>query len=281
MTPSWYDVLGVEHDADDAAIRAAWRTQIAELDPSDRRFRTLNQAAEVLLDPLARAAHDAELDPDAAPATPVASLAKAAPRPEVDEDDDAIQIAAPEAEKPAKAPKASKTPKAPKPQKDRRPLPQVPGWSLVVAAVAAAALLAGALVVGLTRGGGDVDDAGADQAEAVAVRSLGPVLSYDYKTLDQDAAAARSYLTTSYAKDYDKLFAVIKQNAPGLKAVVQAKVVEAGVVRTGEDRVEVLLFVDQTTTNAKTTAPVVYKNQVTATMVRQDGEWLVGDLTTS
>ena len=87
--------------------------------------------------------------------------------------------------------------------------------------------LAGALVVGLTRGGGEVDDAGADQAEAVAVRSLGPVLSYDYKTLDQDAAAARSYLTSSYAKDYDKLFAVIKQNAPGLKAVVQAKVVDA------------------------------------------------------
>lgn len=278
MTPSWYDVLGVEPDADDAAIRAAWRTQIAELDPSDRRFRTLNQAAEVLLDPLARAAHDAELDPDAAPATSQAGQARIVPSPEVDEDDDAAPVAASETEKPAKALKA---PKAAKPAKDRRPLPQVPGWSLVVAAVAAAALLAGALVVGLTRGGGDVDDAGADQAEAVAVRSLGPVLSYDYKTLDQDAAAARSYLTTSYAKDYDKLFAVIKQNAPGLKAVVQAKVVDAGVVRTGEDRVEVLLFVDQTTTNAKTTAPVVYKNQVTATMVRQDGEWLVGDLTTS
>ena len=61
MTPSWYDVLDVDEDATPAEIRRAWKTAIADLDPGDRRFRLANQAAEVLLDPERRAAHDAEL----------------------------------------------------------------------------------------------------------------------------------------------------------------------------------------------------------------------------
>ncbi len=67
MTPSWYDVLGVDPDASTEEVRAAWRAAIADLDPADRRFRSLNQAAEVLLDPERRAAYDATLEPDAGP----------------------------------------------------------------------------------------------------------------------------------------------------------------------------------------------------------------------
>ena len=66
--PSWYDLLGVEQDASADEIRSAWRAAIADLDPSDRRFRSYNQAAEVLLDPASRAAYDAGLDGPVAPA---------------------------------------------------------------------------------------------------------------------------------------------------------------------------------------------------------------------
>ena len=61
MNANWYDLLDVERDAPDADIRAAWKTAIADLDPTDRRFRVYNQAAEVLLDPERRATYDAEL----------------------------------------------------------------------------------------------------------------------------------------------------------------------------------------------------------------------------
>ena len=60
-TPSWYDLLGVEPDASTDEIRAAWKSAIADLDPADRRFRMLNQAAEVLLDPTQRAVYDEAL----------------------------------------------------------------------------------------------------------------------------------------------------------------------------------------------------------------------------
>ena len=50
----WYAVLGVAPDASADEIRAAWRSAVADLDPTDRRFRVYNQAAEVLLDPAGR-----------------------------------------------------------------------------------------------------------------------------------------------------------------------------------------------------------------------------------
>ena len=65
MTPSWYDVLDVDESATPAEIRTAWKAAIADLDPGDRRFRLANQAAEVLLDPDKRAAHDAQLAAEA------------------------------------------------------------------------------------------------------------------------------------------------------------------------------------------------------------------------
>ena len=58
--PTWYDLLDVSRDASTDEIREAWKTQIADLEPGDRRFDALNRAAKVLLDPAARTAYDAE-----------------------------------------------------------------------------------------------------------------------------------------------------------------------------------------------------------------------------
>jgi Mce-associated membrane protein len=57
--------------------------------------------------------------------------------------------------------------------------------------------------------------------------------------------------------------------------------VASGIVRSGTDRVQVLVFVNRPTTNKQTRVPVVYKDQVTLTMERVDGEWLVDDMTSS
>ena len=57
--------------------------------------------------------------------------------------------------------------------------------------------------------------------------------------------------------------------------------VASGIVRSGEDRVEVLLFVDRPTTNKQQSEPVVYKDQVRVTMELVDGDWLIDDMETS
>ena len=58
--PTWYDLLDVPRAASPQDVRAAWKAQIADLEPGERRFDALNRAAKVLLDPASRAAYDAE-----------------------------------------------------------------------------------------------------------------------------------------------------------------------------------------------------------------------------
>lgn len=276
--PSWYDLLGVDQDASPEEIRSAWRAAIADLDPSDRRFRSYNQAAEVLLDPASRSAYDAGLDGPAAPAAPADPVDPVAPVAAVDPV--AATAPAPSEEPPAPV---EKSPRAP-----RRRLPVVPAWGLVVLAVLAGLALTVAVVAAVrapepvSDKGGVLVEESAEQARAAAVRAIVPVLSYDYRRLDEDAAAARSYMTSGYQDDkYDPLFSLIEDNAPGTQTVVGAQVVDSAVVRTGRDRVDVLVFVDRPTTNKQVSEPIVYKDQVTVTMARVDGQWLVDDLQTT
>ncbi len=292
--PSWYDVLGVEPDASHDDIRAAWRAGIADLDPTERRFRSLNQAAEVLLDEQSRAAYDAELAAGGAPAagrgasaasheTPAATRRPRVPRREKTKPDAGRGASAPDAGRGA----SEASHETPRPTAPSR-LPLVPGWLLVLAAVLATLGVVTATVASVQAGepvsdeGGALVEQSAEEARSAAVRAVVPVLSFDYRTLDEDAAAARSYMTSSYqAEKYDPLFAVIEENADNTQTVVDVQVVASAVTRTGDDRVDILLFVDRPTTNRDNEEPVVYKDQATLTMAKVDGQWLVDDLRTS
>lgn len=274
MTPSWYDVLGVEPDADDIEIRGAWKASVADLDPTDRRFRLRNRAAEVLLDEDRRAAHDLELAA------------------EVDDDEDediteqdvvdkgetfAGDTSAPEVWEVSK-PSGTAAAEASSASRPRL---------LVTAALGVlAAVLLVAAVVSLTAGGSSSGVAASPSAlpdgrqvataRAAAEAAVVPVLSYDYRKLEQDKQAALSYMTPKYAAEYEQLFAsVIAVNAPSTQTVVSVEVLASGVVRTGEDLVDVLLFVNRPTTNKQQTTPEIYKDQATLRMRSIDGEWLV------
>ncbi|NHA00696.1 J domain-containing protein [Nocardioides sp. W3-2-3] len=60
VSANLYDILDVEESATSEEIRAAWKSAVADLDPTDRRFRAYSDAAGVLLDDDKRAAYDAE-----------------------------------------------------------------------------------------------------------------------------------------------------------------------------------------------------------------------------
>lgn len=242
-SPGWYDLLDVEPTATHEQIRAAWRSAVADLDPTDRRFRVYNQAAEVLLDAERRAAYDVEL---------------------------AADLEAEPLVEPAETPPAERGPT----------LRLVPGWALIAVAGLTAVAVAFVLVL-LTRPSeaSVADDAQA--AQAAAERAVVPLLSYDARHLDQSQARATPYLTDHERAQYDQLFAVIRQNAPRTGTVVRAKYLASGIVRTGTDRVDVLVFVNQLTTNKQhPKTPVDYKNQVTVTMAKVGDQWLVDNLST-
>ncbi|GAA4700376.1 J domain-containing protein [Nocardioides conyzicola] len=253
QSPSWYDLLGVAPDASADEVRAAWRAAIADLDPTDRRFALLNQAAEVLLDPQRRAAYDAEI----APAPPE-------PDPEPDLE-------------PEPAAETTTTTTAAVTRQPRL----VPGWLLVGVAVVTLLIAGAAVVVAATVPSDRSVDQASASARSAAERAIVPILSYDAAHLDDSKAAAEGYLTGAYRKEYAKLFdGVIAANAPSTGTVVKAKLVSSGVVRADDDRVQVFLLVDQSRTNKADKQPVVYKNWVTVTMERVDGDWLVSGLDT-
>ena len=122
------------------------------------------------------------------------------------------------------------------------------------------------------------------QAQSSAERAIVPILSYDASRsgdLDEDQRTAEGFMTSDYRAEYAKLFEVIKANATETGTKVSGEVVASGIVRSGDDRVSVLVFVNRPTTNKQVKDPVVYKDQVTVTMQRVGDDWLVDDLVTS
>ena len=87
-------------------------------------------------------------------------------------------------------------------------------------------------------------------------------------------------MTTDFAKSYDDTFTLLLENAERTKTVVQVdKVVANAVVRSSPGRVDVLLFVNRSRSNAA--QEDTFRDQVTMQMRLVDGEWLVDGLVTT
>jgi Mce-associated membrane protein len=274
VTPTWYDLLGVERDASADEIRTAWKAAIADLDPTDRRFKALNEAAEVLLDPTRRSEYDASLEPDEDEKTQGAPPAESTTQQET--------------RLPTHEETKSRT--TVRRERDRRPTDDpeegsrpasrlnVPAWLLAALAVLVALALAAAGYLYSQPSDDSIDEA-TTEAQSAAEHAVTTILAYDYRHLDADQKAADELMTASYQKKYDPLFSQIAANAPDLKAIVTVQVVASGVVRSGEDRVQVLLFVNRPTTRAD--GNQLYRDQVVMTMERSEGDWLVDNMDTN
>jgi Mce-associated membrane protein len=280
VTPSLYDLLNVDESASTTEIRAAWKAAIADLDPTDRRFRAFNQAAETLLDPERRTAYDVELaaaqPPEEAPETVVA------PEPEPESEPEAAAEPDPDPE-----PEADLEPDA-EPEPEDADLPDssgparlVPIWLLAVVCVCALAAIVAASWVFLRvedrvehRDQLDARERGAQQATEAAEEAAVPVLSYDYRRLEADIARAAPYLTDDYADQYREVMAQLSGQATKGKLVVAASTVASGIVRSGDDRAEILVYVNQDSSRDGTKNDTL-KMWVTMTMVRDGDAWLI------
>jgi Mce-associated membrane protein len=277
--PTWYDLLDVSSEASADEIRAAWKTQIADLEPGDRRFDALNRAAKVLLDPAARETYDTQLGAEVADEAPSLVEEGALAHAPLVEEGALAPVTRPRPVRPGLVTRLRRSSTSTATPTSERRDGDVPSWLLAGLGVLAAGLV-GATAWTWTAGA-EGDDSAAREAQVAAERAVVPVLSYDYETLEADQRAAQALMTGGYREEYDKLFTVLEDNAPQTQTRVTADVVASGIVRAAPDRVQVLVFVDRPTTNKLNAEPVVYKDQVTVAMQLVDGEWLVDDLTTS
>ena len=275
MNPSLYDLLNVDETASTEEIRAAWKTAIADLDPTDRRFRAYNQAAETLLDPERRAAYDAELA-----GTEPEPVAEPEPEPApVPEPPEVESAEAPSPEAGAVAEPGSDDEPEPEPASAPADLGprSVPRRTLIIAGVIALAAIVGTVLIWTRSGDADKYDAreeAAQQAASVAEEAVAPVLSYDYRRLEDDVATATPYFTDDYADEYRGVIEELGPQAKSAKLVVQAEAIATGIIRSGDDRAEILVFVDQASSRDGTVNEPL-KMWVTMTMVHEGDSWLI------
>ena len=259
MSLSLYDVLDVDPTATADEIRAAWKAAIADLGPGDRRFRAYNDAAEVLLDPERRAAYDAEL------AGPAPVEPEAEPEPELEP-------------KPEPEPEPE-----PAPDDTAEEATGIATWMLAAIGVVAAVVLGVTIAMWVSYGD---DDAGptldteenAAAALNAAEEAAEPVLSYDYRKLDDDIVDAESHMTAAYAAQHSQLMSDIRGDVVQQKTIVDAQLKGSAIVRVTGDRADILVLVNQVTDKAGTD-DFVLPVWATLQMVREDGRWLIDSIT--
>lgn len=294
MTISLYDLLDVDETAGPDDIKAAWKTAIADLDPTDRRFRAYNDAAAVLLDADRRATYDAELAATRVEDEQETPAAEPATRPET-------VVAPTVAEEPDVEPAPTAAWPDPDVETDAATAPRgVPTWALWVAGGLAIVSVVLMIVVLTWPGsvGGDSPASEQDNestsekagraAEDAAARAVPVVLSYDYRTLDQDFAEAAKYLTDDFAQQRNALFAqkpdggtTLRDQVIADKVVVSAIAPETGLTRVSADgdRATVVVYVNQESQKGRSAARVL-QMWATLSMVKDGNDWLIDDICT-
>jgi Mce-associated membrane protein len=278
-SPTWYDVLGVSHDATPDQVKAAWRNATDKFEPGSGsgQFRMFNEAADVLLDPERRAAYDETL---AAPTTQDTSH-EAAP----------VQSPAPRAQsKPSKPARPTEPTKPAKSAKQTRPprthvrASRTAGLLTVLLLLLTVGAVVAAVLFGLQARTEASTADGRDEAPAAAERAAKAMLAYDYRTLPADRKRASVYLTEDYRPKYLENFEQLekqKDGAPGLavqtKTVVTTSVLGSGVMDASEDKVRVLVYVNQVSTRPGRD-PQIFQNRVAMTMEKVGNRWLVDAL---
>ncbi|GAA3128094.1 hypothetical protein [Nonomuraea salmonea] len=121
-------------------------------------------------------------------------------------------------------------------------------------------------------------------AVAEAKRLAPDLLSYDYRTIEEDLARAGTFTTGELTEHYKELTRTLVSRAKEQKIVQSVAVAAAGIERAKPDRVEVLLFVNTGTVKEipgkEGLQQEFTQNRARFVMVRQDSRWLVAGLST-
>jgi hypothetical protein len=119
-------------------------------------------------------------------------------------------------------------------------------------------------------------------AVAAAMKDVPKILGYDYRHLSDDIKGAKAISTGQFLTDYTSTAQKVLASAPSIKAIVTATVSGQSVVRAQNDRVSLLLFVDQESVKQlkgqKTATTRIDPFRVQLTMSMVGGHWMVSDL---
>jgi Mce-associated membrane protein len=151
------------------------------------------------------------------------------------------------------------------------------GLSLVLAVLLVLAVAA-AVTFGVLLGRRAAADHAGAQALATARAYAVTLTSYDYRHLDRNFADVLDGATGEFKDQYAGASQALRRLITQAKASAKGDVLAAGIQSESPERVQVLVFVDQSITNASTVAPRLDRTRVLMTLTPHDGRWLVDKL---
>lgn len=154
--------------------------------------------------------------------------------------------------------------------------------SAVLAVLVVVGVVAGTLLASAYRHG-DSTQRARTQALSAARTAAPAILSYDYRHLDRDFAAALSHLTGPFRDEYRRTTStVVAPTAKEYHGVVKATVAQpaggeqaASVVSASPGKVVVLLFMNQVTTSTRLDTPRLDLNRVRMTLTHTADGWKI------
>jgi Mce-associated membrane protein len=96
----------------------------------------------------------------------------------------------------------------------------------------------------------------------------------DTNAIDKNFTDVLDGSTGEFKDMYTKSSAQLRQTLIDNKAAAHGSVIEAAVRDATEDKVDVVLFVDQSVSNGVAPAPQLDRSRVKMTMEKVDGRWL-------
>ena len=117
------------------------------------------------------------------------------------------------------------------------------------------------------------------RVRATVAERVEQLLSYDHATFDEDLAAAQEVMTEDFQEEYEPTVEEIRETRGASSGVPRRRAWSRSRSSTAEpDRVHTLLFVDTYSSRKGSDGQDIMQNRVDVTMVREDGEWLIDDV---
>lgn len=104
------------------------------------------------------------------------------------------------------------------------------------------------------------------------------VTTYDPETLDASFAAVLNSSTGDFRDQYAAASDSLRDAIVEVDGSANGEVVGAGISKASDDRVEVVIFIDQTVSNKLLDEPRVDRSRMSVVMERRGESWLVSEM---
>lgn len=151
---------------------------------------------------------------------------------------------------------------------------------VVLGSLALVALLLGAALTLNGAFSARATENGQREGRDFAVAAVPGLLSYDFNTVDAHFADVLDDLGGDFRTQFEEVSReVIVPSAKKRQVVTTAEVIESSVVDAAEDHVDLLLFVNQSTTSTDSPETKLDGSRVKVTSTRDGDRWLVTAMT--